>query len=274
VAVENPVYGVGQTLGWQMPPEDPRKLGAIWLRELDRHGVSRAAVIASIPGDEDSVCEAAGESPDRLLPYAMFNPLAPDALIRVEKALRAGLKGLCFFPAMHRYSIQDERVHVLLEAAAAAANVAVFVHCGVLTVGVRDKLGLPSQFDLRFSNPADLHAVALRFPSLPFVIPHFGAGYFREALMVCDLCPNVHLDTSSTNSWTRYEGLNLRDVFRRAMEIAGVKRLLFGSDSSYFPRGWNGAIFETQARVVYELGASAEDAALIFGGNLENLLKS
>ncbi len=84
-------------------------------------------------------------------------------------------------------------------------GVVVFVHCGVLTVGVRAKLGLPSPFDMSFSNPLDLHAVALEFPKLNFVVPHFGAGYFREALMLCDLCPNVYLDTSSSNSWLRYQ---------------------------------------------------------------------
>jgi uncharacterized protein len=53
------------------------------------------------------------------------------------------------------------------------------------------------------------------------VIPHFGAGYFREALMVADLCPNVYLDTSSSNGWMRYqtEDLDLARVFRKALEV-------------------------------------------------------
>lgn len=81
---------------------------------------------------------------------------------------------------------------------------------------MRGKLGLPSPFDMRFSNPIDLHAVALAFPELPFIIPHFGADYFRESLMLCDLCPNVYLDTSSTNGWMRFqpEGVDLKQVFR------------------------------------------------------------
>ena len=72
-------------------------------------------------------------------------------------------------------------------------------------------------------------------------MPHFGAGYFREALMLADLCSNVYLDTSSTNSWMRYQAahLTLRTVFRHALDVAGPERLLFGTDSSFFPRGWN-----------------------------------
>src|SRR5205814_8791921 len=144
----------------------------------------------------------------------------------------------------------------------------VFVHCGVLTVGVRKKLGLPSLFDMRYSDPIDLHEVALRYPKLNFVIPHFGAGYFREALMLADLCPNVYLDTSSTNSWMRYEGLDMKTVFRRALDTVGAGRLLFGTDSSFFPRGWNYAVYEAQTRAMLDLGVSGSDARMIIEGNL------
>jgi predicted TIM-barrel fold metal-dependent hydrolase len=194
---------------------------------------------------------------------------------RVRTALGGGhLHGICLFPAMHRFSIQDERARGVLEIAASHPGTLVFVHCGVLTVGMRAKLGLPSLFDMRFSNPIDLHAVALAFPRLRFVIPHFGAGYFREALMVCDLCPNIYLDTSSSNSWIRYqpEALDLSQVFRRALNVAGPERLLFGSDSSIFPRGWHNAIFEVQAQALHQIGISRTDASSIFGANLQTLL--
>ncbi len=139
---------------------------------------------------------------------------------------------------------------------------------------MRNKLGLKSAFDLRFSNPVDLHAVALEHPQVPIIVPHFGAGYFREALMLADLCPNVYLDTSSSNQWMRYQEshMDLRQVFRRALEVVGAKRLLFGTDSSFFPRGWHEAIFEDQAKALYELGVSAHDAKLIFGQNLLRIL--
>jgi predicted TIM-barrel fold metal-dependent hydrolase len=125
---------------------------------------------------------------------------------------------------------------------------------------------------MRYSNPIDMQAVAQRFPGLNFVIPHFGAGYLREALMVADLCPNVFLDTSSSNSWMRYEGLDLKTVFHRAMDVAGARRLLFGTDSSFFPRGWNHEVFEAQTRALLDLGISGSDARLILGENLQRLL--
>ena len=129
-----------------------------------------------------------------------------------------------------------------------------FVHCGVLTVGIRRKLGLPSRFDMRFSNPLDLHAIALAHPRLPIVVPHFGAGMFREALMLADLCPNVLLDTSSSNHWIDYHpGLTLVDVFRQALLVAGPSRLLFGTDSSFFPRGWNRGVWDAQHQALERL---------------------
>jgi predicted TIM-barrel fold metal-dependent hydrolase len=261
-------------LGWDAPGENPEVLAAKWEQELDRRGVSKAALIASVPGDEQSVIAALRHAPNRFYGYFLCNPCAPDALARAEAAFAGGMQGICFFPAMHRYSIQDARVKPLLDLAQSAPGRLAFVHCGVLSVGVRKKLGLASPFDMSFSNPIDLHAVALQYPKLNFVVPHFGAGYLREALMVGDLCPNIYLDTSSTNSWIRYqpESITLKDVFARALAVMGAGRLLFGTDSSFFPRGWQQGIFEEQVSILRELGVSPQDAARILGGNLERLL--
>jgi predicted TIM-barrel fold metal-dependent hydrolase len=261
-------------LGWECPLPDPEALADRWVLELDHHGVQKAALIASVPNDEDSVAAAVSRHPDRFYGYFMCNPGAPDALARVQAAFEKGLHAVCFFPAMHRFSMTDDRVRPLLEAAADRPGRIAFVHCGVLSVGVRKKLDLPSHFDMRYSNPIDLHTLALQFPQLPFVIPHFGAGYLREALMLSDLCPNVYLDTSSTNRWIKYmtEPLDLAAVFARTLEIAGPKRLLFGTDSSFLPRGWQAQIFEEQVQILARLGIGTEDAGLIFGGNLERIL--
>ena len=266
------VEEIAGRLGWTAPPKEPEELASVWVKELDRHGVRRAALIASIPGDEASVAAAVRSHPDRFYGYFMVDPTAAGAAERVRAAVAGGdLHCLCLFPAMHRYSIQDDRARSAIEA---AGNAAIFVHCGVLTVGVRGKLGLPSPFDMRYSNPIDLHAVAMAFPKRRFIVPHFGAGYFREALMLCDLCPNVNLDTSSSNSWMKYqpEALDLTRVFRRALDVAGPERLVFGSDSSFFPRGWHSAIFEAQAGALQKAGISGESARKIFGENLTRIL--
>jgi uncharacterized protein len=260
----------GEHLGWALPPHQPEKLAEVWAHELDRQGVFASALIASVPGDEGSVAAAVRAFPNRFFSYAMVNPRAltaglPETFAEVRVA--------CLFPAMHGYSIQDDCARPVFEWAQAHRR-AVFVHCGVLSVGIRKKLGLSSPFDMRFSNPVDLHSVALRYPEVPMIVPHFGAGFFREALMLADQCSNVYLDTSSSNHWMRYQAghVTLREVFRHALDVAGPQRLLFGTDSSFFPRGWHQAIFEDQAKALYEIGTSEADARAIFGENLLRIL--
>ncbi len=266
---------LGPRLGWEIPGEDATELAGRWVAELDRYGPKRSVLIASVPGDEGSVADAVRAYPHRLIGYFMLNPMAEDAAERARRAIeKLGLRGICLFPAMHKFSVQDDRLRPIYELASGRPGTVVFVHMGVLSVGVRKKLGLPSPFDMRFSNPIELHRVALEFPRVNFVIPHFGAGYFRETLMVGDLCPNVHVDTSSSNSWIRYvPGIgDLKEVFRRALDVFGSQRLLFGTDSSFFPRGWNAEIFESQMKVLEDLGCAAETPAAVFGGNLERLV--
>ena len=259
-------------LGWD-PPGTAESLADRWVAELDRHRVARAALIASVPGDTASVEVAVGRHRDRFVGFSMVDPTQPGAAASARQSIdRGGLHAVCLFPAMHRFSIHDERVSGIFDMAVAKPGTAVFVHCGVLSVGVRKKLGLPSPFDIRFGNPLDLHAVALRYPQVPIIIPHFGAGLFREALMVGDLCPNVLFDTSSSNGWIRYQtGLTLTGVFRQALAVVGPDRLLFGTDSSFFPRGWVNGVYEQQSAALDDLGASTEVREKIFGGNFERL---
>ena len=254
-------------------PGTPEALADRWVRELDANSVGRAALIASVPGDEASVAAAIASHPTRFVGFFMLDPSASDAAERTRRAIgELGLRVLCLFPAMHHVPLSDSRVQEVVEIVAGHPGTAVFVHCGVLSVGVRRKLGLPSKFDLRLGDPLGVARLALAYPSLPFIIPHFGAGMFREALMAADTCANIHLDTSSSNSWIRYTpGLTLEAVFRTAVAVAGARRLLFGTDSSFFPRGWQRGIYDTQKQALSAVGATAEDQTLIFGDNFDRI---
>ena len=260
------------TLGWEVPGP-PEALADRWVQELDRSGVRRAALIASVPGDEVSVAKAVARHSSRIVGFFMLDPTSADAVSRTEHALdHLGLRGICLFPAMQRYAVHDPRVRELVQLAANRAGTAVFVHCGALSVGVRKKLGLPSRFDVRYGNPLDLHGLAADFPSVPFIIPHFGAGLFREALLVADLSSNVYLDTSSTNRWMSYHpGLTLPDVFRHALAVVGPDRLLFGTDSSFFPRGWNRMVYDAQVSALDAAGVDESVRQGIFSQNFDRL---
>jgi uncharacterized protein len=261
-------------LGWD-PPGDDGVLADRWIAELDRHNVARAMLIASLPGDEASVAAANRRHPSRLVGAFMVNAAAPDAVARTRRAFsELGLRTACLFPAMHHVAVDSAESCAIFEAAA-EARAAVFVHCGVLSVGIRKKLGLPSPFDLRLGDPLAVAAIAVRYPTVPVIIPHFGAGCFRETLMAASAASNIHLDTSSSNSWTAlHPGLTLKDVFERALAVVGAKRLLFGTDSSFFPRGWQRSVYETQQAILKELGVSPEDQGAIFGGNFDRIFDS
>ena len=216
---------------------------------------------------------AVARHPDRIVGFFMLDPSADDATERARDAIETkGLRGLCLFPAMQHVPLGDSRVQQVVELAAAHPGTAVFIHCGVLSVGVRRKLGLPSKFDLRLGDPLGVARLAMAYPNLPFIVPHFGAGLFREALMAADTAPNIHLDTSSSNSWIKYTpGLTLDAVFKTAVSVVGPRRLLFGTDSSFYPRGWQRGVYESQKAALGTVGLSAADEALIVGGNFDRL---
>src|SRR6188474_940820 len=97
-------------LGWD-DPGSTESLADRWLTELDRAGVSRAALMASLPGDAGSVASAVARHPARFVGFFMVDPTQPDASTRAAEALDGGgLRAMCLFPAMHRFSIQDDRV--------------------------------------------------------------------------------------------------------------------------------------------------------------------
>ncbi len=269
---DQPGAAVTTLLDWEAPGT-PEALADRWVSELDRHGVKRTSLIASIPGDEESVAVAVQRHPTRFVGFFMVDPTQPGAPQAVERTLgRAGMRCACLFPAMHRYPLWDDTVLAVVDTLAEHQGSALFVHCGVLSVGVRKKLGLPSRFEMRFGNPLDLQALALRHPKLPIIIPHFGAGLFSEALMIADACSNVYLDTSSSNNWIKYHpGLTLPAVFRQALTVVGPDRLLFGTDSSFFPRGWQRAVLEQQHTVLEGLGADDSVRQRIFGLNFDRL---
>jgi predicted TIM-barrel fold metal-dependent hydrolase len=128
---------------------------------------------------------------------------------------------------------------------------------------------------LRLGDPLAVAALALRYPTVPVIIPHFGAGLLREALMAADQAPNVYLDTSSSNSWMKYyPGLTLDAVFRQALAVAGAERLLFGTDSSFYPRGWQKPVYDAQVAALSKSGAGEADRAKVLGANFQRLFSN
>src|SRR3954462_2999006 len=97
-------------LGWDDPGAAESRADR-WVSELDHRAVARAAIIASIPGDEESVAAAVRRHPTRFVGFFMFNPALGNLQGRLKRAFgELGLRGVCLFPAMHGYRLDDERV--------------------------------------------------------------------------------------------------------------------------------------------------------------------
>ncbi len=263
-----------ETLGWEIPPEDPVALAARWVTEMDHYGIERMVLLTSLVGDETSVAAAVRAFPERFIGYIRVDPHQPDMPERVEYALGTlGLRGIKGFPAMECFHAYDQIVYPIYELAA-AYQVPVLWHFGLLQSAIGAHLGLPSQADARYSNPMDLQKAARDFPQVQFIIPHFGAGYFGETLLAAAHCPNISIDTSSANGWIKYlpYSLDLQGVFARTLQAVGPERLIFGTDSSWFPRGFRSDILETQLQILAALKVPKKDVELIMRGNIARLL--
>jgi len=261
--------------GIELPEPDVEKHTRRWIGELDTKGVEHLVSFASLPEEIPALSEAAQVAKGRITPMALVHPMLKGAAARVDTLIAEhGFGGVLTFPAMHHYRISDEGAREVLEVLSEHQAV-VYVHCGMLVVKLRDLLGLPRPYDMRFANPLDILPAANAFPRVTFVVPHFGAGLFRETLMLGAQASNVCVDTSSTNSWvhTQPARVSLRDVFERALDVFGHERILFGTDSGTFPAGWRNDRLEQQQGLLEALGLAHDEQQQILAGNAERLLR-
>ncbi len=67
--------------------------------------------------------------------------------------------------------------------------------------------------------------------------------------------------------------LDLKQLMRRAIESVGADRLIFGSDSSYFPRGFSLPYLREQLKACRSIGLEEGSIEKIFYRNAARLLK-
>jgi predicted TIM-barrel fold metal-dependent hydrolase len=263
-----------EATGLELPAQDDGAHRERWLDEFRRQGVQHAVVFSSHPAETPTVAAAITAAEGSLTGIAVLDPTAADAEAKAERLLgELGYRGLLLFPAQHGYRIDEPRVAPVLEALDRVGGLA-YVHCGLFTVPLRDRLGFPRTAQVSLADPLFVVPAADAHPNARFVIPHFGAGYFRECLMAGAQCGNVFVDTSSSNAWVRTqpEGVDLHAVFDRTLSALGADRVLFGTDSGTWPRGWRDDRYAEQRAILETLGATAEEQAAVFGGNAVRLL--
>jgi len=238
-----------------------------WVDELDKYGIERMGVMVG-PEAYDEFKETMKRFPDRFIGYANIYPAEPDAADKVKQAARDGFKGIKLYPSSWKeLKVYDEPCYPVYDACK-NNDMLVFLHFGI-TIG--------GQADLRNGNPIDIQVPSRDYPELNFVIAHFGAGWFREALLMQYQTDNVYMDSSGSNSWMKYlpYDLDLKMIFRKAIQAGGSYKILFGTDSTFFPRGWRFNVLEAQVKACRELVSDGvikdEDVSNIFHENIKRL---
>jgi uncharacterized protein len=248
-------------------PDEDFDAGQKWADELDRYGVSSVGWMIG-PETYDEFIESRHRFPGYFLGYLNVQPNDPDVPQKIRKAAEDGFYGIKLYPSSWRgIHVYDEQLYPIYEEAKKQKMV-VFCHFGVSIGG---------DADLRSGNPMDIQIPARDFTDLNFIIAHFGAGWFREVLLLQYQADNVYMDSSGSNVWMKYlpQDLTLKDVFRHAIRAGGPDKILFGTDSTFFPRGFRFNILEDQFNAVQSLKKDGiiddEGIEKIFGGNLKRL---
>ncbi|MGD8546095.1 MAG: amidohydrolase family protein [Candidatus Bathyarchaeota archaeon] len=253
------------------PPESEafpdEEQAARWIKELDTKGVERVNFVTG--GGNDNLSKIVKLYPNRFSGFAHHNIFLENASSELERAIKKlGLRGYKVISSSQTKPIDDQSIYPVWETVE-KLEVPVIIHFGVLGGG-----GGPS-LDLRNMNPLSLWEVTKMFPKIPFVIPHFGAGYLRELLQLCWSSPNVYIDTSGSNRWMNWMPfeIDLEGLFRKFIKTVGPDRLIFGSDSSYFPRGFSTPYLIKQLKTCETIGLQREIIQKIFYKNAAKLLK-
>jgi hypothetical protein len=238
-----------------------------WANDLEDKGIDRVNFVMG--GGNHRLAEIISLYPEKFTGFAHHDIWRPDAAEELERAVKElGLRGMKIIASSQTRPIEDETLYPLWEKAS-ELDVPVIIHFGVLGGG-----GGPAR-NLHNMNPLSLWPVTSDFPGVNFVVPHFGACYIRELLQLCWSAPNVSVDTSGSNQWMRwmpYE-LNVKDLFRKCIETIGSSRIIFGTDSSYFPRGMSIPYLREQLKACYDLGLTRDQTDKIFYKNAARLLK-
>lgn len=227
--------------GWIDPPD---KIVAL----LDEAGIDLAVAMTytDLPGLNPDALEyilaCVARFPDRLVAFVRLNPNYRDeAAAFLEEAVERGARGLKLHPT------------TTLAHPAEPPTVALLQRCG--------ELGIPALFhcgDDPYTTPQTFALAAAAAPDCSIVLGHMG-GYLHveDAIGVAAAHQNVFLETSA---------MPYPAFIRTAVERIGAARVLFGSDGP----GCNPGLELAKVR---QAGLTADDEALVIGGNAARLLK-
>jgi len=213
-----------------------------WAAELDKYGIDRIGFVTG--RDNDELARAVAMYPDKFYGMAHHDITRPDAAEELERAVtQLGHKAYKLLAPTIPTLINDRSLYPVWEVCE-RLSIPVLIHFGML--GAAGGVSYHPNI-----SPAVLEPVARDWS-----------------------CPNVYVDTSGSNQWVRWipYDLTLDDLFRKFFETIGPERIIFGSDSSWFPRGFAIRYLQDQLRICRFMNMTHEQLQLIFGGNAARIL--
>lgn len=243
--------------------EDTAKL---WVEEMEKNNIEKLIFVTG--GGNETLSNIVRLYPDKFIGYAHHDPFLKHAPDMLEKAIvEEGLKGYKILaPGLHG-KLDDEVLDPLWKVAE-KHRIPILIHFGILGGAG----GIAYDHNI---NPIIMHDVIRAHPEISFIIPHFGCGQTESLLQLAWVCPNVYVDTSGSNQWVRWMPYNLtvRDLFKKFYETIGPERILFGTDSQWFPRGFVKRYFNDQMRDCVEMGMKEQEIKGIFRDNILRILE-
>jgi len=241
--------------------QDEFAAGDRWAEECKRMNLER--VIFATGGGNECLSRVVAAHPETFSGLAHHDIGEKDAAYTLEKAIRdQGLIGYKILAPLVEKPLSSREYDEVFEVCH-AYRLPVLVHCGILGGGSMGILNGPNL------SPLCLAETAQRFPHAKFIVAHFGCGFPTELLQLCWASPNVYADTSGNNLWTKWtmENYTLEQLFQRFYACLGPSRILFGSDSDWFPRGFALRYLMDQLRAVRALNMPKADIQRIFRDN-------
>lgn len=205
--------------------------------------------------NNDYIIDAALKYPDRLIGLGCFDLNSPDAAKETERCLDAGLSGvgeLAFYQSGIDEKALDKMEPVM--ALCKNRNLPVLIH-------TNEPVGhlYPGKTPVTLSQ---IYNLAQRYPDNKIVLAHWGGGIFFFNLLKKEaktVLKNIWYDTAASPY------LYDPEIFKSAIDLAGVDKILFGSD---FP-------LLKPSRYYKELEKakiSKEESGKILGGNAADIL--
>jgi len=214
-----------------------------YLRRAMKAGIHQTVIFAAFHSDyavaNQEVARIVRSRPDRFLGFAFVNAAADRG--RVARLVQQAVEQFGFVGIkLHRYDARISRE--VCEVARAFSSPVLY-----------DVMGEVSVCEL----------LAQEYPDVNFVIPHLGsfADDWRAQIALIDHLarhPNIYTDTA---------GVRRFDILEQALQRAGARKILFGSDGPWLHPG-------VELAKVRALGLSRDDEDLVLAGNFLRLTAS